>query len=239
MEHQPVGLQLQHPLQSGDKRRGPLKIRGGELEQTARHGLFDRLGRVVGDEPALVHQAHPVAALRFVHVGRADENRQAFFGAQVAQQVPEFTAADRVHAQGRLIQHHHLRLVDQTASQGQLFFHASGEPARQPPGEAAQSGEFEQFGDAAALLAPADSLHVRKEAHVLLHRHIGGQGKLLGDIAHALADVKGIAHGIVTQDAALSAAAFEQAQNDAGSRRLARSIRPDEAKGLAAPHLQV
>jgi hypothetical protein len=63
------------------------------------------------------------AAFGFIHIWRADKNRQAFFGAQISQQIPKFAAADGIHSQSRLIQHNDLRFVNQTASERKFLLH--------------------------------------------------------------------------------------------------------------------
>jgi len=76
----------------------------------------------VEQKPAVVDEAHAMAALGLVHVGSRQENGHAVVD-QFVQQGPQLAAADRVHAIGGLVEQQHLGTVEQGAGQGQLLVH--------------------------------------------------------------------------------------------------------------------
>ena len=59
--------------------------------------------RIALDQPSFVHQAHPVAALRFIQISGGDQNGDAVFH-KLIQDGPEIAARNRIDAVGGLVQ---------------------------------------------------------------------------------------------------------------------------------------
>ena len=99
--------------------------------------------RVEGDDFAFVQQRDPVAALGFVQVRRADENRDALLQ-ELREELPELAARHRIDAGRRLVEQDHARLVDQRARERELLLHASRQPVREPGPELHELRQLEQ-----------------------------------------------------------------------------------------------
>src|SRR5689334_5253894 len=95
------------------------------------NGCFNAYRSIAGDQLTCIDQADLRTALGFVHIGRTDEDGQALFSTEIAEQIPEFAAADRINAESWLIEHNNLWLMDQAARQRQFFLHTPRKPARQ------------------------------------------------------------------------------------------------------------
>ena len=88
---------------------------------------LQRLGRVEGDDLALVHDRDAVAELGLVHVVRGHEDRDLLALLQLGDVAPDRAARLRVEADRRLVEEEHARRVQEAARDLQAPAHAAGE----------------------------------------------------------------------------------------------------------------
>ena len=81
-------------------------------------------GEALASKRPAIDKADIGAALRFIHVMRGDENRDAAV-AQIVEQIPHLLAMHRIEARRRFIQKKQRRLVHQRARDRQQLPHAA------------------------------------------------------------------------------------------------------------------
>src|SRR5262247_3204988 len=110
-----------------------------------------------------------MAALRLVHVVRADEHGDALRREPV-ELIPEFAPRLRIHAGGRLVEEQQLGLVQEAGREREPLLPAAGERAGELLRPRAQPESLEPFPDAA--LALPDPVDARDEVEVLFDREV-------------------------------------------------------------------
>ena len=158
------------------------------LGNLAAHGVR----RVALDQPSLVHQAHPVAALRLIQISGGDQDRDSVLD-QLVQDGPEIAARDRIDAVGRLVQEQDFRPVQQGTHEAQLLLHAAGKLAGLAIAERLHAGHAQQFRQQAAALGDGDAEQVGVELHVFVDGQIDIEAEALGHVADGVLDGLGIA----------------------------------------------
>ena len=116
--------------QEGDE--GRVQVSGPGARQQLRR-------RAGGEHPAGVHRHQPVEPSGLFHVGGRHQDTHARpAGPDVVDQLPELAARQRIDAGGRLVEDQEVRVMDQGAAEAELLFHAAGQLAGRPVGEASQ-----------------------------------------------------------------------------------------------------
>ena len=137
--------------------------------------LGDQLGRRPGGDGLPVgHDQHGVGeALRLLDVVRRHEDRRAL-GAQQVDQRPQLLAHLRVEADGRLVEQHELRPVDERARDQQAPPHPARELVDARVAPVAEVRDLERALDRRVPLVPRDPVEVREDEQVLLdgERHV-------------------------------------------------------------------
>ena len=176
-----------------------------------------------------------MAALRLVHVVRADEHRDAARG-EAVQLVPEVAPGLRIDAGGRLVEQQQLRLVQQAGGEREALLPAAGELAGEllrAIGETElREGRFDAGPDI------VHRVHPRDEAQVLADRQVLPQREALRHVADVALDRLGLAQDVEAETGALAAVGREQPAQHPDRRGLAAAVRPEEAEDLAAAHRQ-
>ena len=191
-------------------------------------GLLQVIRRVQRDELALADEADALAQFRFVHVVRGHEHRHAFLRHGV-DEAPELAAADGIDAGGRFIQEDDLRLVDDGASQGEALLPAAGEIGRECIFAPDQPGHVQDVGLALAQLLARKAVGLPVEADVLAGGEVVVEREELRHVADERLHRLGLRGGIVAEHARLAGRRFEQAEQHADGRRLARAVRSEPA----------
>ena len=84
---------------------GILEVRGATL-------VDQLLRRIAREDLSAMHERDAIAAHPFVHEMRGHEDRHALLAREIAQQLPEAVARDRIDAGGGLIEDQQLRPVE-------------------------------------------------------------------------------------------------------------------------------
>ena len=146
----------------------------------------ERVGRVEGEPLAVVQQGDAMAALGFVEVRRAHQNRDALLQ-ELGEQFPELAARHRIDAGRRLVEQDHARLVDQRAGKRELLLHAAREPFGQTIAERQELRELQQ--PATPLLVAPQPVDLGEERDVLVDAQVAVETEPLREVAHRARDL--------------------------------------------------
>ena len=153
--------------------------RRGDLDHRAGHQIRDLLRLGVREDRALVHQQHASTAFGLVEIGRCDQQGQPL-AYQIREQPPELAPRNRVDPGRRFVKQQGAGRMDESAGQGELLFHASGEPIGEAVVERCEPDELEQL--TASLLPFGDAVHESEELDVLVNREVAVEGESLRQI---------------------------------------------------------
>ncbi len=117
--------------------------------------------------------------------------------------------------------------------------HAAGIVLRQAIGGSGEPRHRERLRNPALALRPGDEVEPGREQQVLVAGEIAVGGEKLGHIADAGADLPGFASQIATGDAGVPARRRQECRQHLDQRRLARTVRADQAENLARADLEV
>ena len=171
----------------GQECPGPRAARAPPLRTSVRRApARSRAGLIERQHLAFVQQRDARAALGFVEVRRRHQDGDAL-GQKLRQQLPELAARHRIDAGGRLVEHDHLRLVDQRAGQRELLLHAAGQLIGEPPAESRQLRHLEQA--IAARVEVAHAVDLREERDVLVDAEVAVEREALRQVADRAGDV--------------------------------------------------
>src|SRR5512133_1937358 len=224
-------------LSRAQEDRGPAGGVAADLQQGALEQTLHALHGVASQEPALVEQADPVAALRLVQVGRGDEDGHALL-LELVEDAPEIPAGDGIDTVRRLVQEEHPGRVDEGAGEPELLLHAPGEVARLAAPEGGEVAEGQEPLEAFAPAGLRDFIEIGVEIDVLLHCEIRIQTEALGHVADAVLDRVGILDRVQPIHPGLARTGLEDPGQQAHGGGLARAVRPDEPEDLPLLHGQ-
>ena len=205
-------------------------VRAADGEERPRVAPADRLGTVGDQQPAGLHQAHPVAQARLVHVGRGDDDRQPLV-AQPAEQVPELLPRDRVHAGGGLVEEQDLGPVHQRAAERELLLHAAGERAGAAVGELLELDPDRR--DGLPRLRHRGVEERGEERQVLRDAEVGIEREASGHVADPGPQVPQVLHHVASQHPGGAGVRQQQGHEDPEQRGLAGAVGTDHAVELA------
>jgi hypothetical protein len=155
------------------------------------------------------------------------------------QPLPHQVARLRVEARGRLVEQHHLGLVDQGPGDRQPPFHAARQRLDPAVGPLGQLHEVEQLvGPLPGHLAgDAEEAGVRRE--VLPDRQLDVEVVELRADTELGADAGAVVPRVHPQDLQLAAGRWGHTPDHAHGRALAGTVGPEEPERLAPPHVDV
>ena len=194
---------------------------------SARASSQQRRRRAARDDAALAHEHELVAALRLVHHVGGDEQRAALLRERVEGR-PQLAAQDGIEADGRLVEHEQLGVVQQR----------DGERAARP------LAARERADDLVGLPVEPDSGDRRVDAigrrvedadevlEVLAHGQVRVDRRRLGDVGDAPAQLGD--PGRAAEHGDLAAGDLLDADDGAHQRRLARAARAEQPGDDAA-----
>ena len=135
-------------VERGEQLRGVVAVGEGKVGDLVAEPP-DQLGRpALLDDAALVDDRDAVAhVLRLLEVVGAQDDRHAVALSQRADDLPEVAAGDRVEAERRLVEEHHLRVGEQGAGDLQPPAHAAAVGPHDVVGAIGQPDGGEQRGD--------------------------------------------------------------------------------------------
>ena len=187
------------------------------------------------DEPAVVEDRDVVAdPLDVVEdVGRVEDRRLAL---QLAHQVEDVLAADRVERRHRLVEQDHRRPADEGLGDAEPLAHAARVGRRPPVGRFGDADAPEQLADL-ALAIGADAAKARDVAERLATGHPAVEAGVLGEVPKVAAMVAGRGHRDAVDGGASGRRAGEPGKDLQGS-RLAGAVRAEEAEDGAGRDVQ-
>ncbi len=147
--------------------------------------------------------------------------------------LPQFTAGNRVHADAGFIQQQHLRFAHQRAGQPQFLLHPAGELARQPVGERAERGKFQQAGEGFLPGFAGDAAQVGVQVEVFHHRQVFVQTKLLRHIAEYAVERRVVFDRIESKHAGTAFIRLQQSRQHPHQRGFTRAVRPHQPGHIA------
>ncbi len=159
----------------------------GILERAGAAGTDESDRRIGRQHPPRIHQRDPVAARRFVHEVRGDEDGDALIAGKIDQQFPEGIARHRIHAGGRLIENEEVRLVHDRDRQRQALADAERQGRCQLADIVAEAETANEAVDAMPGLVARQMKQARVEVEVLANRELGIERECLRHVAHARA----------------------------------------------------
>jgi len=128
-----------------------------------------------------------------------------------------------------------LRAWQRAGAEREALFPAAGELPRKLLLAALQSKTLNHVARRALRIGYA--IEPRDEFEILPHRQILIEAEALRHVADMPLDLVGVPADVVAEASALAAVGRQQAAQHADGRRLARTIRPEEAIDRAASHL--
>jgi len=195
--------------------------------------FFDVARRAGRDEPPLVNEREPMTLLGFIHVMRRHKNRRALRG-ELVQQSPKIAATHRVHAGGRLVEKQQLRFVQNRGGEREPLLEAAGKVGGEFAFATDQAGEFERDAPARVQLFAPHAIRASVKIQILDDVQIGVQTEFLRDVPDATANRFGMMHDIESEHVRRAARRMQETQEHFHRRRLARPVRSEETKNLAA-----
>ena len=207
------------------------EILAGDLPGMQRRLPDDLVRSALGQELSIGDIGEAMAALRLVHVVRADEHRDALGGERV-ELVPELAPRLRVHACGRLVEQQQLGVVQQAGGEREPLLPPAGERAGELLRPRAQTEPFEPLAHAA--LPVGHPVHARDEVEVLLDRQVLVVAEALGHVADAPLDLGGAGAQVEAEGGAAAFVGREQPAQHADRGGLAAAVRPEKSDDPAA-----
>ncbi len=175
----------------------------------------------------LIHQGHPVASLRFIHIWRRDKNRQSVC-CQVSERVPEFAPRYGVHSCRRLIQQQDARLWHQRTDERQFLLHPAAQFPRQPIRETVHVEHLQIMLASLGDLVGSNSAQVADVADILRNRKIRIETERLGEVA----GLRARRASRLAKNFGNAAAGFHDPCQDLERRGFACPVGPDQAEDL-------
>ena len=177
-------------------------------------------------------QGQAIAALGLVEIGRGDEDRH-LFPQKLIEDPPEVAARDGIDAVGRLVQKEHPRRMHQRAGQAKLLLHSTGEVAGQPAFEGREIAEGQQPPDPLVAALAGDIIDVGVEIDVFHHGQVGVESETLAHVADFGLDRLGRVHDVMSGHPGRAPVGVHDRSQQPHGRRLAGTVRSDEAEDLA------
>ena len=216
----PPPSQRRTPATSGGRGRG-----FGEAQGHVAVRFLDGVERRAQRDPAVADHRDVVGdPLHLLQQVRREEHRAAFMGDGAHDGFQDVAAHHGIEAGRRLVEQEELGTVGQRDEQSGARLLPPGEvldPRRRVQGE--RSPQLLRVG-----IVPG-GIEGARVANELAHAHPAGEIVLLGEIADPRQDADRVGDGIESEDAHRAALRSQQAQEVLDERRLARSIRTDEA----------
>ena len=196
-----------------------------------------------GKHPAVIHCGQPVEAFRLLHIGGSHEHaHMRAAGADRVDEFPELPPRQRIDAGRRLVEDQQVRVMDESAAEPELLFHAAGQGAHGAIGKGRKSRRRQQFLDAFPALCGAEAEKPSEEIEVLFdaQRRIEVLAEALGHIGDARmaeAPVSGRLH-VAVEYRDFARLDTPHAGKDREQRRLADAVRPDQPGHAAGGYVE-
>ena len=170
-------------------------------------------------------------ALGLLHVVRRVHHGKAF-APEGLHPFQDGVAALGIDADGRLVQHEQLRVVEQSGRDVHAPFHAAGERVEAVVAPVGQLGQLEGLVDPGCHGTAPELVQPGKELEILPGGEVGVEGHILGHVADERLDIE-IADRLLAGDGDGPLVGLEQAAHHLHGRRLAGAVRPEQAVDLA------
>ena len=183
------------------------------------------------------HHGHLVRQpLRLLYVVSGHQDRRAP-RAQVVDQRPQLRADLRIEPDGRLVEQHQGRLVQQAAGQEQAAAHPARELVHRVLAPRLQARQVEPALDRGPHVL--DAVQAGEHREVVLDGHVDVEVVELRHYAHLGPGGLGLARQLVAEHAQLTLVGDRLAGEQPHGRRLAGAVGTEQAEADAARHLEV
>jgi len=207
------------------------RLRRHDAHAAPRRRLEERLDGGVGEEPAAADHDEVLGGQRHLaHEVRADQHRAAL-GREVLEQVADPQDALGVQAVHRLVEDQRAGVAEQRGGDAESLAHAEREPARSLAGHLRQPDDPQHVVDARG----GDAVGLREGEQRAAGRAAGVGHPGVEVRAHLLQRRGRIAVGAAADRGASGVRPVEPHDHAHGG-RLARAVRPEEARDGAGPH---
>jgi hypothetical protein len=210
--------------------RGRVPLDAHVVDRATRPGqLVDAAG---GGDLALLEDDHALADRLHVaqQVGAQDEAHVAPRG-HVADERQHLLAALGVEAVGGLVEQQQVRVVHQRLGQLDPLLHAGRVRVDRPVARLVQSDVVQHLVRTARGLVGRQARELRGEGHEAGRGHAGQVAVHFRHVADAPADLERLARGVEAERGHGSAIGLEEPEQSLEQRRLAGSVRPEQASG--------
>jgi hypothetical protein len=227
------------PGERGQRARRVARVQRPDFEHLTAGQCLQLPWRAAGDGDALVHHhdltREPVC---FLQVLRREQHSGAV-GREPADHLPQLVPASQIQPGRRLVQEQHGRPADEARRQVEPAAHPAGVLPKPPASRVGETEPGQQFrrpgprGPRPQAEQPAD------QVEVLGARDLVVDGGVLAGEPDAPADLLGVGHHVVTEDAGAPGVRPQQRGQDPDRGGLAGSVRPEQPEDGPCGHLQV
>ena len=183
--------------------------------------------------PALAQDAHPGADRLHLGQGVAREDHSAVQGER-PDQLPDLPQLHRIQALGRLVQDHQIGPVDDGLGDSYPLAVALGQGADQTPAPLCEPAAGSGLLDGRGSALPRDPMELGAVVEVLVHPHVGIQGRALRQISDEAFRAQGVMRQIYAHDPDLAVAGGQVAAQELQAGGLAGAVGSQQAEDLAA-----
>ena len=220
-------------------RRGGTAVEAGDDDVVA-HAALEVAGRALGDQPAVVDDAHTVGELvGLLQVLGRQKDGHVQFAVQAADLFPHPGPADGIQTGRRLVEEQHLGVVDERGGYVQPALHAPRVGTDRALEGVADVDEAGQVVQPLVDLAPGQSVEPALQPQKLHPGLLGVEGRLLQGDADAQSDLLGFDRHVMAGNHGAAFARREQGAEHPDGRRLPRAVGPEKAVDLALGDVEI
>ncbi len=204
----------------------------------ATHGFAQHGGRALVEQPPLVQQYHFVTTFRFVEVRGGEQHAGALFTHQAIDDLPQFAARQRVHADRGFVEQQQRGLSHQRTGEAKFLFHAAGKLAGQSFGKWRKPRHVHELAVTFCTCRFGHALQVGVEVEVLLHGKIFVKAEALRHVTDGALHRERLRSGIHAEHADGAAIRHQQSCREAHQCGLAGGVGADQPGDHAVAHAE-
>ena len=168
--------------------------------------------------------------LDLLEVVRRDDDVQPELGPDAADEVEHGRPLERVEPVGRLVEEDELGIVRDRGGELHALALAGRHRPHRPEALLAEADEPERLVRALHRRAAGQQVHLGEVADEVARRELGRELVVLGRVADAGAHLDARCRGVAPEDRQLAGVARAEPEHERHERRLARAVRPEQAR---------
>src|SRR5580700_3047523 len=177
-----------------------------------------------------IQNSKTIAAFRFFHQVRGDDDRDALLVAENCQILPKVASGAGIEAGCRLVEQQYFRMMEQALGEFDAALHAAGKSLHQIARAVEQSHARENFVDAHLKLRAAQAIEMSLMPKIFVGGELGVDALCLKHHADTPAQGPGLAHGIEAGDRRAAGSGHHERRENAKQSRLAAAIWPEQSE---------